>query len=170
MLSVFSRRPILFLFALGLVATGCVPIHSTQRSDRYPRRPPTRVERVAVDRAVRARIARDADRYVRRLDRVLRLNRRQEQRIHRLLAERAYDRVRRTRARNWERAYPFPRSERRATRDWWAKTDRRIARVLNRRQRARYADLFYDRYDHRRDRDWDRRRGGWDDDWDDDDG
>jgi hypothetical protein len=102
-----------------------------------------------VDRAVRGQIARDADRYVRRLDRALRLDRRQERRIKQILSERTYDRVRRTRARDWERAYPFPRSERRATRDWWDRTDRKIARVLDRRQRARYRALVYDRYDRR---------------------
>ena len=168
MLSAIHRHPLLFLLTLGFVMAGCVPIHTTQRDDRYPRRPPARIDNVVVDRAFRGRIAHDADRYVRRLDRMLRLNRRQEQRIHRILSERTYERVRRTRARDWERVYPFPRSERRATRDWWVQTDRRIARVLNRRQRARYADLFYDRYD-RRDRPRGHHRGDWDDDRDDDD-
>jgi hypothetical protein len=175
--SAIYRRPVLLVFVLSLLAAGCIPIQSTQRDDRYPRRPPARIDNVVVDRAFRGRIAHDAPRYGRRLDRVLRLNRRQEQRIHRILSERAYDRVRHARARDWERVYPFPRSERRATRDWWIRTDRRIARELNRRQRARYADLFYDRYDRRRDRPRGHHRGDWDDDddwvdddWDDDDG
>ena len=152
MLSAIYCRSILVLFALSLLAAGCVPLQPTQRSERYPRRPPPRTERVAVDRAVRGQIARDADRYVRSLDRALRLDRRQEQRIARILSERTYDLVRHTRARDWERAYPFPRSERRATRDWWNRTDRRIARVLDRRQRARYEALVYDRYDRHRPR------------------
>lgn len=155
------RRPVLFLFVFSLLSAGCVPIGTTQRSERYPRRPPARIEHGVVDRAFRGRIARDADQYVRRLDRVLRLNRRQERRIHQILSDRAYDRIRRVRARDWERVYPFPRSERRATRDWWEQTDRRIARVLNRRQRARYADLVIDRYDYRRNRPRGHQRGDW---------
>lgn len=155
MVSAIHRRSSLVVFMLSLLAAGCVPLQTAQRHERYPRRPPPRAERVVVDRAVRGQIARDATHYVRRLDRALRLNRRQERRIKQLLADRAYDRVRRTRARNWERAYPFPRTERSATRairDWWKKTDRQILRVLNRRQRTYYRDLVRNRYDHRRNR------------------
>lgn len=145
---------LLLLVGGSLLASGCVPLGTQTRRDdrRYPDpRRTTRGEAV-----IYTRISQDANRYVRSLDRTLRLNRRQEQRISQLLADRAYDQVRRTRAR--ERAYPFPRrAADRATEKWWRSADKRIARELNRQQKRVYKDIARD-YERSARRD-DRRQG-----------
>ena len=121
------------------------------------------------------RLDRDVRGYVNHLDHRLRLNRRQEQRIRRLLQNRAYDLLERTARSEHARVYPFPRHEAgRAhpiARRWWQETDRRIESLLNRRQVRAYRALTHqgydddryddDRYD-RRDR-RDRRRGRYND-------
>lgn len=149
--------PLLLFVGIGVIASGCMPVGATTRNERrYPdsRRAPSRAERV-----IYTRVANDADRYVRTLDRSLRLNRRQEQRIVEMLSDRAYDRVRRTRTRDRDRAYPFPRRfDDRATRDWWRDADRGIERELNRRQRAVYRDLVRE-YERRADRNQPRSNG-----------
>ena len=139
-----TYRPLLFVLGFGLLAAGCMPLGiSTRSSDsRYPdsRRAPSRTEA-----AVYTRVANDAGRYVRDLDRALRLDRRQERRLHDLLTDRAYDRVRRTHARDRNRAYPFPRrAGDRFNRSWWRSTDRQVERVLDRRQQRIYRDLVRD--------------------------
>lgn len=156
----FSFRLALLLFVgAGALATGCTPTGAARYPDsrrpdarypdtrrypdarRYPdtrRAPGTRGSRAAVY----TRVAGDADRYVRTLDRQLRLDRQQERRIHNLLTDRAYDRVARKSSRDRERYYPFPRrAEDRRNSDWWRSTDRQIERVLNRRQRQAYRDV-----------------------------
>lgn len=142
-----SYRPLLFVLGFGLLAAGCMPLGFPTRSSdsRYPdsRRAPSRTEA-----AVYARVSNDADRYVRGLDRALRLDRRQERRLHDLLTDRAYDRVRRTHARDRNRAYPFPRrAGDRYNRSWWRSTDRQIERVLDRRQKRVHRDLVRGRDD-----------------------
>ena len=145
---------ILLLVGASLLAAGCVPIgtQTTRNDRRYPdtRRTSTRAERV-----IYSRVSQDANRYVRSLDRALRLDRRQEQRITQLLTDRAYDRVRRVRSRDRDRAYPFPRrAAERSTQAWWRDADRRIERELDRRQRRVYKDIIreYERSARRDDR------------------
>lgn len=135
------RIPSLFLVAL--LIGGCSTFgHQARFPDaRLPdtRRAPD-VRRAGT--AVHTRAARDADRYVQVLDRQLRLNRSQERRIHRLLTDRAYDRVARRSARDQARTYPFPRRvEDRHNRSWWRSTDRQIERLLDRRQKRIYRDI-----------------------------
>ncbi len=137
------RSALLPFLAFGLLAAGCLPTASTVR---YDRRVPT--ARHAAHRAPSrpdARAAHDARRYVRDLDRTLRLDWRQEDRIERLLTERATEYLRYSRV----PASPFPRRyDDRATRAWWRDTDRRIERELDHRQRRAYRDLVRHR-DHR---------------------
>ena len=123
-------------------------------------------------------LRRDVDRYVRSVDRAVRLDRRQERRVFELLEDRAYRYASRGRYdRDRRAASPFPRTARpsRDAERFWRDADRRIERVLDRRQRDRYRDFtrrFEDRRNRRdRDRrDRDRRDRDWDDDdWDDDD-
>lgn len=178
MSATISRTSFLLLFAFGLLAAGCLPTNTVRHDRRVPE---GRHASHRTDRRANAQLARDARHHVRELDRVLRLDRRQERRIEHLLTDRASDRLRRTRARDWQRANPFPRRfDDRATRDWWHHTDKRIERELDRRQRRVYRDLVRyaeqrarrGRYrDQRgnRHRDYDDRRRGDDDDWDDDD-
>ncbi|MEM1116868.1 MAG: hypothetical protein AAGJ11_10215 [Bacteroidota bacterium] len=117
-------------------------------------------------RANVSEIRRDVRDYVRDVDRAVRLDARQAERIERRLEDRTYDLL--TRRRDYgASAYPFPRERRasREVRDWWRATDRDIERELGDRQRRDYR-RFVDRLDDRRrdrDDDWD------DDDWDDDD-
>ena len=154
------RLALLVFVAAGALAAGCTPTGATRYPDsRYPdsRRPDARYpDRYPDSRrypdarrtspAVYARVTSDADRYVRSLDRRLRLDRRQERLIRDLLADRAYDRVARRSRRDAERYYPFPRrAEDRRNRDWWRSTDRKIERVLDRRQRRIYRDMLQDR-------------------------
>ncbi len=84
------------------------------------------------------RVEQDARRYAKRLDRVLRLSRRQEQRIRRLLADRAYALLERTRPSDLPYVYPFPRRYGRHANPrvvrWWHETDQRIEDLLDRRQ------------------------------------
>ena len=156
----------LALLAAGLA--GCASIDDLYRDvERYPREwsrdlPDYRRGGDAV------RVRRDVNRYVRDVDRAVRLDRSQERRIADRLEDRAYrylDRRDRRDDRD-RRAYPFPRSQRasREVRDWWRGVDRDVERELSRRQRddyRRFVRRFDDRYE--RDDDWD------DDDWDDDD-
>lgn len=131
-------------------------------------------------------VNRDVQRYVRELDRELRLTDRQAWRIGDILQRRAYKLLEESRTRNTRRIYPFPRrlrSDRYANRTiayFWRDADQRIERVLQGRQvreyryltgrtryrdgRGRYDDGRRDRYDYDdryddRDRDRDRDRG-----------
>ncbi|MEM1044137.1 MAG: hypothetical protein AAGI91_16120 [Bacteroidota bacterium] len=129
----------LFL-VFGLAAAGCVPGSATVRYDH--RGPAARHALPRAEHRARARVSRDARRHVRELDRVLRLDRRQERRIALLLTDRAVDRLRRTSPRNWSRANPFPRRYAdRSTWAWWHRTDRRIERELDVRQRRLYREV-----------------------------
>lgn len=161
-----STLSLLLLVGISLIAAGCVPLGTqTTRNDR--RYPDTRGTSTRAERVIYSRVSQDANRYVRSLDRALRLNRQQEDRITRLLADRAYDQVRRSRDRN--RAYPFPRrADDRATEKWWRDADKRIERELNRQQKRVYKDMTrqYERSARRDNRDRGRhdngrrRRGG----------
>ena len=101
-----------------------------------------------------ARVQRDAQDYVRDMDREVRLETQQRRQIESLLTSRA--------ARVTSRDYPFPRERAtsRTAEDWWAETDRQIERQLTSRQRDAYRDFVYriedryhDRYDDRYDDD-----------------
>lgn len=122
------------------------------------------------------RVDQDVRGYVHHLDRSLRLNKRQERDIYRVLQRRTYDLLDRTRRAEHQEVYPFPRRygsrAYRVTERWWRQTDDQIESRLNQRQRREYRALVdggrYDRRDDRyRDRDDDRydnrRRRGYDD-------
>ncbi|MEL6615156.1 MAG: hypothetical protein AAFQ43_05435 [Bacteroidota bacterium] len=93
------------------------------------------------------RVERDVRRYVRSLDRELRLTERQAWRIGDILERRAYKLLSESRTRNTSRIYPFPRrfrSDRYANRTiayFWRDADRRIERVLQGRQLREYRYL-----------------------------
>lgn len=99
------------------------------------------------------RMDEDVYRYTRTLQQEVGLDRRQAERIDRVLRDRTYDLLARTPSRRHNEIYPFPRrygNERnRAVRSWWASTDRQVERHLSRDQRRRYDDLVrgrrYDR-------------------------
>ena len=165
------------LIGLAVSVVGCGSIDSLYReaeragnrayNDRYG-------DRSSTSRDVR----RGAERYVDRVDRAVRLDRRQERRVYDLLEDRAVRYASRGRYdRDRSGASPFPRRARQS-RDadrFWRDADRRIERVLDRRQRDRYRRFtrqFDDRryHDDRRDREDRRSRDrDDDDDWDDDD-
>lgn len=111
-------------------------------------------------------VRRDVQRYVRDVDRAVRLDSRQERRLEDLLEDRTYRTLERDRY-DRRSAYPFPRSRRpsREVERWWRDTDRAIERTLSRRQRDEYRRFVrrFDDRDRRYDDDWD------DDDWDDED-
>ena len=145
----------LFLFAaLALFVSGCGSLDDIYRqNDRYGHR--------TADSRASNEVRRDVGRYVREVDRAVRLDRRQERQIFELLEDRAYRAATRGRAdRNRRDAYPFPRSARpsREAERFWRDADRRIERVLDRRQRDRYRD-FTDRFERRDRRDRRDRRG-----------
>lgn len=130
------------LAALAVLAAGCAPYsigreghHRRTRTERVVHRTPARA-------AVYRRVPNDARQYTRQLDRALRLNRRQEQAIERLLVDRTVALLDRTNPRLHARVYPFPRqrADSREARRWWRDTDRRIERVLDKRQRRVYRD------------------------------
>lgn len=170
------RLVLLLSVGAATLTAGCMPLGTTRYPDsrrpdarypdtrRYPdaqRYPDTRT----AQRAIYTRAARDADRYVRALDREIGLDRRQERRIRDLLADRAYDRVARKARRDRDRYYPFPRrAADRRNRSWWSNTDRKIERLLDRRQRHAYRDVVRDharveRHDQRRHKRKNRGRG-----------
>jgi len=163
-------RLLLFTF-VAVSLSGCVGLglddlyRDVERWD--PRTSDSRTDRY--DRDVR----RDVDRYLRDVDRAVRLDRRQEQEIGRILEDRAYDFTRRyDRDRYVESPFPRDRVSSREAERWWDDTDRAIERRLERRQRDAYRE-FVRRFDDRRYRDrrdtrWERRDRD-DDDWDDDD-
>jgi hypothetical protein len=171
----------LFLLALTAVSlSGCVGLEDLYREverydPRYENYPDSRTDRYGSD------VRRDVDRYLRDVDRAVRLDPRQERDLGRLLEDRAYDFSRRGRYdrdrydRDRYVDSPFPRSRNssREVQRWWSDTDRAIERRLDRRQRdayRRFVRRFDDRrYRDRRDTRWDRRDRDWDDDDDDDD-
>ncbi len=136
--SSISRSLLLLTFGFGLLTAGCAPTGPTVRYDR--RVPDARHASHRAPSRVYARVSRDAHRYVRDLDRTLRLDRRQEARIEHLLTDRAIDHLRRSRSPRYANLFPR-RYDDRATRDWWHHADKRIERELNRRQRHAYRDL-----------------------------
>ena len=118
------------------------------------------------DRAYDRRVERDVETYVRFMDRELRLDRRQERAVYRVLADRT------ERALYSRRFYPYPRfggPQTRAKRNWWRSTDNALRRHLTRRQWDRYRNEVRYRSGDRR---YDRRdrygRPRYDDDDDDD--
>ena len=163
----------LLLLAIAAVSLpGCVGLddlyRDVERWDPRSRYPDSRTDRYDTD------VRRGADRYLRDVDRAVRLDRRQEQDIGRLLEDRAYDFTRRggyDRDRYAESPFPRGRDASREVERWWDDTDRAIERRLDRRQRdeyRRFVRRFEDRrYQDRRDTRWERRDRD-DDDWDDD--
>lgn|SRR5690554_5975292 len=124
----------------GMLLAGCTP-------DRY--RPIYRLPDIRHDRrGVDYRIDNDVRAFVRYLDRNLRLSSSQARKIDRMLTERTYDLLDRNRS---ARIYPFPRryyrDQHRTVQKWWASTDKRIERYLNRQQRRIYRDMV--KYDFR---------------------
>lgn len=141
----------LILLALAASLTGCVGLEELYRQgERLPS------ERRSGDRGYDNRgydgrgDTRGADRYLNDLDRAVRLDRRQEERVRELLYDRVYRFEDRSRGGRYES--PFPRRARpsREVDRFWRDTDRAIERQLNRGQRRDY-ERFTDRY--RRDRD-----------------
>lgn len=158
-------RFLVLLLLAGLVA-GCATLDDLYReAERYPddvyrdSRYPDRNDN---------EVRRDVQRYVRDVDRAVRLDSRQERRLEDLLEDRTYRLLERDRY-DRRSVYPLPRSRRpsREVERWWRDADRAIERTLSRRQRDEYRRFVrrYDDRDHRYDDDddWD------DDDWDDDD-
>ena len=108
------------------------------------------------------RVERDARRYANDLDRYLRVSNREERAIRELLEYRTFELLDRTRVRDHARVYPFPRRRGHAKR-FWARVDRDVQRILERRYHEPYA--YYNRYgperytDYYRHRRYDARRG-----------
>ena len=151
-------RLALTLLTLAVVAVGCStgygqgPIYDRRYPDdrRYPNE-----RRYPDDRrsGYYNRVQHDVNEYVRHLDRNLRLERRQAQRIQRLLDERTVRLLERTRPYDHRRVYPFPRrTDRRqdpVVDRWWRDTDRQLERQLDRWQRDEYRYMtrqYEDRY------------------------
>lgn len=173
----YRLRLTLPLLVLAVVAAGCATtVYDTRYPDRrYPdrRQPDTRRVDHRTSRYYQ-HVEGDVRAYVRTLDRHLRLDRRQQQRIQRLLGERTYRLLDRTRPREHARVYPFPRRTDHRYRDtaterWWRTLDAQIERTLDRRQRdayrsitRRYDDRYYRdgrRYDEGKNRGSNRGRG-----------
>lgn len=125
---------LLFVGALGFSVTGC----ATYAMNDVLRGPTSASYHYRIDQDVR--------RYVGVIDRRIRLGRRQEQNVHRLLRERTFRLLDRTRPSNHRRVYPFPRREYRrmniVQRSFWRNVDRRIERMLTRAQARRYRGVF----------------------------
>ena len=163
-------RFVLPLLVLAVMAAGCASVgYDTRYPDRrYPDRryPDTRRTEHHASHYYH-RVDRDVHDYVRRLDRPLRLNRRQQRQIGRLLTERTYRLLDRTRSVHHDRVYPFPRRTGRYQRGtaerWWRTVDRQVDRYLNRHQRDAYR-AFTHRYDDRyrpNDRRYGKNRGSY---------
>ncbi len=121
----------LVLAALALSFVGCgTAIHDHHRqAGRYG---------VPADGRRYDDLRRDVGDYVRSVDRAVDLDRRQADRIANLLEDRAARAS--TRGRYGVDAYPFPRRARASSevQRFWRDADRRIERVLGRRQRDAY--------------------------------
>lgn len=146
-----SFRALPLLLVAMLVLSGC----AVYGADIMHRRP-------APERAAGPspnRVERDVRAYVRHLDRELKLNRRQERSIERVLLDRTDHLMRTTRAPERNRVYPFPRRydeySNRGTMRFWQLADRDVERVLTRRQVADFRRMTdgrdHRRYDDRRD-------------------
>lgn len=128
----FLRRyaPLLLITTLGLSIAGC----AAYAADDIIRGPSSDRHRIRLDRDVR--------RYVRTVDRQVRLDRRQERAVDRLLRDHSYRLLERTHPADRQYVYPFPRSHYRtmnsAQREFWRDVDRRIERSLTRGQTRRY--------------------------------
>lgn len=166
-------RPILAVAAL-VVFSGCVELgpYATggPYSTRYPddRRAPTYDGRSDDYRrtAEYRRVSRDAADYARFIERNLRTG--QERQMRQVTERRAEDLLRRTRARDHARVYPFPRRQGHQN-SFWNAVDRDIEGQLSRQKRdeyrylvrhgeARYRDRYH-RSDRRDDRGWGRDDG-----------
>lgn len=165
----YLRRnaPLFFIATLGLSIAGC----AVYAADDIIRGPSSDAHRYRVDR--------DVSRYVGMVDRQVRLDRRQERAINRLLRDHSYRLLERTHPSDRRYVYPFPRRNYRsmnaAQREFWRDVDRRVERSLTQRQARRYRRAIVraddrrgshvdrgdwdDRDDRRRDRRSDRRKG-----------
>ena len=151
------RRPTLLLPALAfLVLLGGCSVYGYEDifRDRYPGdRYPYPDRRDGRTSRYYDRVDGDVYRYTRTVQQEVGLDRRQAERVDRLLRDRTYDLLERTSSYRHNEVYPFPRrydrERNRAVRSWWASTDRRIERELSREQRRRYEYLVegrrYDR-------------------------
>lgn len=157
--------PLFFIATLGLSIAGC----AVYAADDIVRGPSSDAHRYRIDRDVR--------RYVGMVDRQVRLGRRQERMVNRLLRDRSYRLLERTHPADRRYVYPFPRRDYRSMnstqREFWRDVDRRIERSLTRGQARRYRNAVVrtevrrrphvdrgdrdDRDDRRRDRRSDRR-------------
>ena len=139
----FLRRyaPLFFIATLGLSIVGC----AVYAADDIARGPSSDAHRYRVDRDVR--------RYVGMVDRQVRLDRRQERMVDRLLRDRSYRHLERTHPADRRYVYPFPRRDYRsmnsAQREFWRDVDRRIERSLTRGQARRYRNAVVRDYDRR---------------------
>lgn len=165
------RRLPLLLLALLMLLSGCYTLDDIDNNRRYPDRrtpdaryPDSRYPDSRDGRRSSAyynRVDRDARSFVQNLDRRLRLNNSDERNIDRLLSQRTYQLLDRTRRADHDRVYPFPRrynnNRNNAVDNWWRATDSQIERYLDRNQRDEYRRITRrnnDRYDRdRRDRD-----------------
>lgn len=150
------RKPILLIAVAGLSLLflfGCSPYGYTSVM-RFPDEWHRRARNYGY------RVDQDVREYVRFVDRHVGLSNQQARRIDRMLTERTYRLI--ERSRNPERVYPFPRryvrDQNNTERRFWRSADATIERYLDRRQRREYRDLVRrefqsrDRYDRRYDR------------------
>lgn len=160
------------LLSFGLVALVVLSGCSVVEAQRYPtpRRGGTvyrpadyRADRYDVRRSDEwRRVQRDVREYVRYLDRELGLGERQEYRIADILERRTYQLLERDRGYYSRDVYPFPRrfgQNRFRNRDvayFWRDADRRVERILDRRQTQQHRRLVEGRHRGSRygDRDW----------------
>ena len=131
--------------AFVLLASGCA---TYPHGDIF--RNPSRVPH-------RNQVERDVNTYVRSVDRAIGLSRRDEREITRLLHDRTYRLLDRTRSGDRRYVYPFPRRSERsmnsAQYSFWRDADRAIERRLPRSKARRYAALTDQRVDRRYGRD-----------------
>ena len=143
-----NRSLLLAVLLLPLGLAGCAALGAP------PSAPAARHRAVVVRDARRAalpprlvhEVRAGAARYADRLDRALRLDRRQERAVRALVTDRALDFVY-----QHPRGAPFPREQAERLRDgrrWWSRTDREVEKLLSGPQRRAYRDLL--RYERRR--------------------
>jgi hypothetical protein len=139
------RSSFLLLLVAGVVA-GCAPTGVGVRypTERVIQRPASTTSAPAARSAALYRRAdSDAQRYVREVDRAVRLSRHQQRELRVLLHERTHHLLDRTRPVDHALVYPFPRragERERTVRRFWQDTDRAIERTLSSSPRRAYRD------------------------------